>query len=485
MKLEERLKTIVGANNFFAGSKDLEPYSKDYSFAPKRMPNYLVKPRSAEEVSEIIKLANETKTPVIPVSSGIHFYGGIVPRYGGIVMDLSKMDRIIRIDARNRKVLIEPGVTWKQLQSELAKHGLMALNPLLPPATKSALTSILDREPPLVTKFEHSDPIMAMRMVLPTGEIFATGSACVPGALASDGTPVEGVDLCHPYGPGINWFRLIQGAQGTLGVVLWVNIKLTYLPTAQEIYLIPFETIGNAVEYMYKVLRRMIGHECFLLNRFNLANILAEKWPEDFEELMATLPPFTLVLVLAGGYRRPEEKIEYERNYLNRIGPELTMNLLPVLSSRIVRRFQAMLRASEEVSYWKIRYKGSFQDVFFLTTMDKTPRFTSLVCQLAAKHGYPSRDVGIYIQPIEYGRCAHFECSFFYDPEDQKDVERVRGLYHEMVERSIDLGAFFSRPYDYAAEVVFSRATEYTAALRRIKNVIDPNNIMNPGKLCF
>lgn len=486
-QLEQKLKEIVGDGNFSEAPEVLKQYSTDYSFVSPRIANYLVKPKTAEEVSSVIKLANESNMPVIPTSSKVHCYGATVPSYGGIVMDLTRMNRILRVDERNRKVVFEAGVNWGELQSELAKHGLMALNPLFPPASKSALTSMLEREPPLIPKFEHSQPIMSTLMVLPNGEIFATGAASVPNALEEDYGPSPDVDLCHPFGPGINWYRLVQGAQGTMGVTLWVNAKTTYLPQLQETYLIPFEDIRAAVEYIYRIQRRMIGNECFLLNRCNLANVLADRWPEDFEELMKVLPPFALTLVLDGGQRRQEQRIEYQRDYLNSIGQELVTNILPTLPSRQGEGLEEGLRVPwpEDKPYWKARPKGSFQDVFFHTPMDKAPLFTELIYELAAKHEYPKENVGIYLQPKEYGRVCHYECNLFYDSAVLKEAVKVEELYHAIVERSIQFGAFFTRPYDYVAKAVYDRAGEYTVALRMAKDLIDPNHIMNPGKLCF
>ena len=128
---------------------------------------------------KIVRLANQTQIPVVPLSSGIHFYGNTIPTQGGIVLDLRRMNRILDINERNRTARIEPGVTWPQLQAELQKHNLMALNPLLPHSQKSALTSLLEREPMVIPKFEYGDPILNLEMTLPSGEFFRTGSSCV------------------------------------------------------------------------------------------------------------------------------------------------------------------------------------------------------------------------------------------------------------------------------------------------------------------
>jgi hypothetical protein len=483
---KEELIKIVGAEYFSDDPEILKQYSKDYSLVPPRMPTYVVKPKNAEEIQKIVKLANELKMPIIPCSSGVHFYGATIPSQGGIVIDLERMNRILEIDERNRKVRIEPRVTWGQLQAELKKHDLMALNPLLPHASKSALTSHLEREPMLIPKFEYSEPTLTMEVVLPTGEIFRTGSASAPNALS----PKANTDLCNPQGPGTNFFQLFHGAQGTLGIVTWINVKVEYLPKVQKIFFIPFKKIEDAIEPLYRIQRLMIGNECLLLNNFNLANILTEKWPGDFEALREALPPFTIILVLAGGRRLPEEKIEYEEEALMRVGSELLIEILPRLPGaprRAERLILERLRSPwpEEETYWKFRYKGSCQDVFFHTTLNKVPELTELIHQLAARHEYPGRDIGFYLQPLERSRVAHCEYSFYYNPEDSREVENMRSLYVEAVESLVNMGAFFTRPYGQAADIIYNKSAAYTMALKKVKNIFDPNNILNPGKLCF
>ena len=182
----------------------------------------------------------------------------------------------------------------------------MPLPPLLPHCLKSALTSTLEREPMLIPKTEYAEPVLTMEVVLPNGEIFRTGSACV-------GPPDEiQTDLVGPSGPGLDWFRLFQGAQGTFCIVTWMNMKAPPLPKKEKVFFIPFQKIEKAVEPLYAILRRMLGAECFILNRFNRACILAKKWPGDFKALRKGLPPFTLILCLSGAKILPKEKIDYQ-----------------------------------------------------------------------------------------------------------------------------------------------------------------------------
>ena len=243
MAIKEELTGIVGAENVIDDPGKLKPYSRDYSLSEPGMPGYVVKPKNADEIQKIIQLANKNNLPVVPCSSGIHFNGDTIPAQGSIVLDLSGMNKILTIDPRNRMARVEAGVTWEQLQPELARHDMMAIAPLLPHHQKSALISHLERDPAVIPKFEYTDALVTVEVVLPEGEIFKTGSAAVPGF--PEKSFAEGV---NPSGPGnIMWTRLLQGAQGTLGVVTWGQFKIEYRPKVNKTYYVPFDSISDAV----------------------------------------------------------------------------------------------------------------------------------------------------------------------------------------------------------------------------------------------
>jgi FAD/FMN-containing dehydrogenase len=486
MAIKEELIKIAGAKNVFDDTDRLRPYSKDYSLTPPSMPSYVVLPKNAEEIQKIIKLANENKLPVTPCSSGVHFYGNTIPVQAGIVLDLKRMNKILAIGERNRVVRIEPGVTWGKLQSELQKYDLMAIAPLLPHPLKSALASHLEREPRLIPKFEYTDSLITMEVVLPDGELFRTGSACVPGF--PDKSLSEGV---NPSGPGdLMWNRLFQGAQGTLGVATWVQCKIEYRPKVNKTFCLPFNSLADVIEFTYKLQRRMVGEECLILNSFNLAAMLAQKWPGDFDTLKKTFAPWTLILVLGGGKRLPEGRIEYEEEALREVAAELSITDLPTSVPGLPgleRQLPDMLRTAwpKEKTYWKFAYRGSCQDLFFLTKLNEASAFCNVISELAAKYGYPIRDLGFYIQPMVYGGACHFESNFYYDPANAEEVNTITRLFAEAAKAVLDKGGFFSRPYGPIANMVYRRTANYTATLKRLKKVLDPNNVMAPGRLCF
>jgi FAD/FMN-containing dehydrogenase len=486
MSIREELLKLVGSEKFTDDPKVLKEYSTDFSLAPSGMPNYVVKPKKTEDVQRVIKFANEHSIPVVPVSSGAHFYGTTIPKQGGIVLDLSGMNKIFEIDELNRRVRIEAGVTWEQLTSELGKKGFRMIMPLLPHPSRSVVTDYLEREIPTNTVYDYGEPLQGMEVVWPTGEIFRTGSASVTGYPDS---PSKGG---MPAGPGLDFYRLLQGAQGTMGVVTWANLKIEYLPKIDKILFAPVRELDYAIEFLYRILRIRIGQECLLLNNTDLAAIIADVWTSDFEKLRASLPPWTLILVISGMQRDPEGKIQYEKQALDKIlkneFPEIHIaSNLPGFPS-LGKKLMPMLRKPwpQKVTYWKKRYKGGCQSLFFITKPTSVSKFTGKIEEMAAKHGYPISDMGSYLQPIEHNRACQLEFNFFYDPASHSEAEKIRGLYDEATKVLLGEGALFTRPYgEELTKLVYERAADYTMTLKRVRKIFDPNNIMNPGNLCF
>ena len=140
---------------------------------------------------------------------------------------------------------------------------------------------------------------------------------------------------------------------------------------------------------------------------------------------------------------------------------------------------------SGEGPYWKNRLKGFFEEVSFLTTFDNISKTKDIIFKLAKKKDYKEKEIGIYLQPVEYGRACFCQFSFYYKAKDSRDAAGVKSLTLKIREALLDEGVHFSIPYGGGAEEVFSRAKPYRNSLIKIKNIFDPKGIMNPGRLCF
>ncbi|MCX8043680.1 MAG: FAD-binding oxidoreductase [Desulfobacterota bacterium] len=481
----QALSKVVGEQNVSTDKDVLERFSRDTSLMPPRMPDVVVRVMTREDVMGVLKIAHENRIPAVPRSSGTGTYGTGIPEQGGIIIDLSGMKRIPRVDTRNRWALFEAGVTFGELRDELAKHGMQPLNTLLPRKDKSVVTSILEREPVLTCKTECDEPVRTMEIVWGTGELFRTG------AMAVDPMPPEEIpdktysDLCSVGGPGVDWWRLMTGTQGTFGVITIMNAKIFHKPLLQKVVLIPFDNLDDLVKPLYTIQHREIGHECFVLNNYNLACIFADN-DAEIPELARRLPPFCIVLNLWGGQFFPEERLAYEEKAVNEIAEQYQFAIrqgLPGVPDANIR-FENMLTSPWEGDvYWKDRYRGACLELVFESGLDEVPAYWKLFTQLAGEAGMDVKMLGIYIQPRQRCRVCHVE---FHIPCDAAETEaqmQTKQFHRYAAEAVMNAGAFFYRPYYDWADMIYSRAGYTHEVIKKIKKILDPHHTLNPGRL--
>jgi FAD/FMN-containing dehydrogenase len=289
---KERIRTILGDGKVFDDPEMLADYAKDHSFRVRMRPSMVIRPTDAQEIQAVVRWANETGTPLVPASSGApRFHGGTVPgATGAVVVDLSKMNRILRIDPRNRMALIEPGVTFAQLQPELAQAGLRLSMPLLPKANKSVVASLLEREPTIIPRFQWAmlDPLRCLEIVWGDGNIFTTGEVSRPGALEKEWE--NKFAQAMPMGPGqADFYKFVSAAQGSMGIVTWASVKCEVLPRVHKLLLVPSKRIEDLQDFTYEVLKYRFGDELFVLNAVNLATLLSQN-RDQREALIRKLP---------------------------------------------------------------------------------------------------------------------------------------------------------------------------------------------------
>jgi hypothetical protein len=345
---------------------------------------------------------------------------------------------------------------------------------------------MLEREPVIMPKYQWdiSDPLCCTEVFFGAGDEFRTGQAAGPGTIKEQ-WKVGGVQKA-PYGPGTaSWHRLIQGAQGTMGIVTWASLRCELLPKLEEPFVVNASSLGPLLELTHWLIRLRAVNECFILNNTNLAAIFAGNRPDVFARLKETLPHWTLFYVVAGYEYLPEERIDASVKDI----AEITQRL-GVEAVKAVGRISAndLLRAVQKPSpdpYWKLDVKGSCQDIFFLTIHDRLEGQIDTMGELAERSGYHASNLGVYIQPVVQGTGYHCEFNLYYDPENAREQSCVRELSTLATRELMAKGAFFSRPYGMDAGMILNRDAATIAVLSKMKNIIDPNNIMNPGKICF
>lgn len=488
MPEKEDLTKIVGKDNVSEAPEDLDKYARDESPVHPVRPRCVVKPGNVDEVQKIVNWANKTLTPLVPVSSGSpHFRGDTIPATGGaLIVDLSRMKRIVRIDAEHRIAMVEPGVTFGELIPELAKEGLRLNIPLLPRTTKSVVGSLLEREPVIMPQYhwDIADPLACTEVIYGTGDLFRTGSAAGPGDLQQQWE--IGAAQNEAAGPvQADFYRLIQGAQGTMGIVTWATVRCERMPSIQEPFLVGSSKLDDLLEFVYWILRRRLVDDCMLLNSTTLAHIIAKKYPKEYESVKDSLPPWVLFYSISGVKYFPEEELNYQKEAVANIAKSLKIELQKAVGKASAFELSKILHMPSEEPYWKLRGKGSCYDVFFITTIDKLSELIGIMNGIAEKYDYPASNMGIYIQPIVQGVGYHCEFNLFFNPNNPEEKDRIRRLSEAAFEALADRGAFFSRPYGPWADMAYRRDAVTTISLRKIKEIYDPNKIMNPGKLCF
>lgn len=483
-----RLAEILGKDNVFDDPETLASFADDTSFGMKLKPWLVVTPTEAKQIKTLIGWANETRTPLVPVSSGPpHFYGDTLPGAPNYVaVDLRGMNKILRVDRRNRMAVIEPGVTYGQLAPALAEQGLRLTMPLRPRANKSVIASLLERQPTVIPRYQYSvtEPLRTCGVVFGNGDVIFTGDA---GNGPQDLTAQweSGLAQVDPKGPNATDFvKILTGSQGTLGIVTWASVKCEILPTAHKLCMVPADRLEQLIDFSYKIQRQRMGDEVLLVNSVQLANMLG-RGAEQIEDLKKKLPKWIMLIGVAGRALFAEEKVAVMEmdlaDYAQQCGLKIVSGLPGIPSREILNA----LHTPSPETYWKQNGKGGFQDIFFLTTLDRTPQFVDTMVMAADALNYPSTDIGIYIQPQHQGAAYHCEFTLYYDPTDAKESAVTRALYENASRLHLENRAYFSRPYGIWADMVYAGDADSKGTLRKIKMLFDPNHIMNPGKLCF
>src|SRR5579859_930052 len=237
-----RLAEICGPANLLQSPEERIAYSYDATAMLAHQPEAIVFVESAQQVSDVLKLANAEGFKVVPRGSGTNLSGGTIPVENGIVLVTVKMDRILEIDPRNLTALAQPGVLTAKIDEEAAKHGLF-----YPPDPGSMKVSTIGGN-----VAENSgglrglkygvtrDYVLGMEVVLPTGELLACGTKCVKDVA---GYSIKDVFI---------------GSEGTLGVVTRVLLKLLPRPAARKTMLATFTTMTDAAETVSAIIAAKI-----------------------------------------------------------------------------------------------------------------------------------------------------------------------------------------------------------------------------------
>ena len=451
---------------------------------PGQPPICIVKPANPDELQAVIGFANESGLNLTVTSStGVHRNGGIVSRGENVLIDLSHLRKIDLIDRRNRVCRIEPGVTYGQLLAELAEHNLTLPVPLAPRSGKSVLASVMDREPTTWPnkQWDSSDPVGSTEFFFGNGERFRSGAAGGPGTIEQQ----RGSGGAQKFSSGpsqTDFHRVVQGAQGTMGILTWLTLRTELKPTMQETLLTGSERLEHLLPFVYAVQRGLLGEHALILNRTAAAILLAEDDLNVFDNLREACPAYLLLQNSAGFERLPQERLAYHLQEMHEFAGNFNLHLEKRIGN--ISAVDLLARATQPCGEidWRDQLRGSSLSVFFLSTLDRMPAIHSIFVNTAGDCGISEPEIGIYIQPIIQNHACHIEFILPFDPGSESEMARMKKIERQVVVKLIEEGAFFSRPYGSAAELVWEQNPANYDLLKNIKSVFDPNRVLQRGK---
>ncbi len=414
-------------------------------------PAKVVTPTSAEEVQAIIKKANKSKTPLVPVSTGANMQGLDIPSVeGATVVDLSQMKGIY-YDSLNRNAVVEPGVTFEELEKYCKKNGLRTLTAIDVPKTASVLSTCLEMMPLYGWPKYHPWEMLTMEGYRGDGHRFATGQMAMHQ------------DRPDKYSWGASFAqvaRLFCMAQGTLGIITKVAVTLKTDMKKQQVLYFPCKNINQATTALKAFLANEEPHEIFAVNKKYLAELLEVK-PS------AGMAPWTVIIVNRGA---DKAEIDFKRKDAAAVAKALkgaiktSIKGAPKASEKILAEIKAPTGAALHAN------NNQWAPIATISTAKQIQKCAGLV----------PKSSGAIIMPLQAGGC------FYYQPDlrfKESEIDKTRKVYTDICKKMIKEGVLFPRPSALIAKDVVKQNPANFKLLRSLKQAIDPNNIMNPGKL--
>ncbi len=478
------IRNLIPTGALSVDSAELDASARYELQQQAKPPICIVRPGNAGELEAILQYANQARLSLTVTSStGEHRKGGIPNQGEYVLIDLSPWKKIDFIDRRNRVCRVEPGVTYSELEAALAAQGMTIPMPLSPRDGKSVLAAVMDREPTTWPnkQWDSGDPVCSTEFFFGSGERFRTGAAGGPGSIEQQRQ--SGGAQKHPAGPSqTDFHRVVQGSQGTMGIITWVTLRTEILPKVQEAYLLGARRMEDLTDYMYAVQRRLLGEQSFILNQTAAALLMSRGNAQTFEAIRSSLPGYVCLQNIAGFERLPQERLAYHKLDIEHIAQKTNLQLEARIGKLSAEELlDRALHPCGETD-WRNTLTGGCLSIFFQSTLNRLPAVLKVFMEEAATFGIQEREIGIYIQPMVQNHCCHMELMIPYLPDTANQVERLQQLERQATARLMQSGAFFSRPYGSAAELVWAQNPGNTRLLKLIKGIFDPHQILQRGK---
>jgi D-lactate dehydrogenase (cytochrome) len=446
----DRLRAIVGPERLSTGESELELHSKDESYHPPSRPEVVIWPRSAEEISAILKLANSRGIPVTPWAGGTSLEGNPIPIRGGIVLDMRLMDRLLWVKPQDLQARVEAGLDFVRLNKRLERYGLF-----FPPDPGAVATigGMVANDAKGVRAMKYGstgDHVLELEVVLPTGEIVEVGSRAWRSS--------SGYDLK----------RLFIGSEGTLGVITAITLRLQGLPAEFLAAVASFAALEEAAEAVAELvgaglipaaLEFMDEETVTLINKFN--GLALPESPTLFLEFQGS------------GRAALEDDLQLMR--------EVCADAL---------RLEAGLGREERDRLWEARH------LIHDTIRKAFPGIAGIVVDVAVP-------LSCYPEIVEYAKRALKEhglkgylfghaglgglhVEILYHPGEREEQARAEAANAAIVHRALELEGTATGEHGVGLGKRRFMEKEHGLSLelmRKIKALLDPNGIMNPGKI--
>ena len=466
--LERDLRAAVAAGAVLSDSSDLDRYTADTFWkslyfqargTPLGRPALVVVPANEHEVSETVRLANETRTPLVPWGGGSGTQGASVPIAGGIVLDLRGMNRVLEIDEESLTATVQAGLNGREFENRLNELGLMF--PHYPASAEWATVGgyIAARgSGVLSTRYgKIEDLLLSLSVVTPTGELIRT----VPAPR-------------HAVGPELT--QLYVGSEGTLGVITQATVQLARLPQSRRFEAVLFPNVADGVTAIREALQR--GHRPSVVRMYDPVATQATLDPV----VHAGVQGVCALLVFEG----ERASVEVEATETLRLAREKGGKLLDPALSR---------------SWWEHRYDfyhpphhPALPAIWgTIDVVASYARIGDVYEALQESVAQPYAGIGLQLR-AHFSHWYHWGTMIYarFVIPDAAEREDAEALHDEVWKAGVDAvlaaGGVFNDHHGVGIKLAPFMRPQWGAAfgeLERIKQALDPNNIMNPGKLGF
>jgi glycolate oxidase len=449
----EKLKAIAGESNVLTGKEDLLTYSYDATTMWRHLPDVVVFPLTTEHVSQIIKLAAANKIPVTARGGGTNLSGGSIPVQGGIVLCLAKMDRILNIKKATLTAEAEAGVNLLDFQKALAKEGLF-----YPPDPQSAQGCTLggtlaeNASGPLGVKYGVSKQyLLGMEVVLASGEVVQLGGQTIKNRM------------------GYELATLFVGSEGMLGIITKLTLRILPLPETQKTLIAVFNDVETAGDTVSQIIATgVIPAKIEFMDNWVLHRI------EELTHLGLPVEAEALLLIQCDGNSLVvEQEIKKITEVCRKMG---------------AREARPANSEAEAAMLWQAR-KSSFGAVYssaptvlgedLTVPRDKLAPMVRKFKEIGKKYGFEIPIVG-------HAGDGNLHPNILTDVNNQENFAKAMQAAEEMVKATLELGGVLSGEHGIGLEKrVFMKLAMDPIALRimkDIKHLLDPQNILNPGK---